>query len=59
LWQVQSSQSQVMSNEPRDMPKRNWPLIWIGIIAALLMIGTAAGLIAMYIANFNLLDWLE
>lgn len=48
-----------MSNDPRDMPKRNWPLIWTGVIAALLMIGTAAGLVAMYIANFNLLDWLE
>lgn len=48
-----------MSNGPRNMPKRNWLLIWTGIIAALLIIGAAAGLVAMYIANFNLLDWLE
>ena len=48
-----------MRNETRNMPKRNWPLIWTGIIAALLIFCTAAGLVAMYIANFNLLGWLE
>ena len=48
-----------MSNEPRAIPKRNWMLIWTGIVVALLLMGTAAGLVAMYVANFNLLDWLE
>jgi hypothetical protein len=56
---MQSGQSQVMSDESHDLPKRNWPLICTCIIAALLAIGTAAGVIALYIANFNLLDWLE
>ncbi len=48
-----------MSHESPDPPKRNWPLIWAGIIGGLLVAATAAGLIAMFVGNFNLLDWLE
>lgn len=48
-----------MSHETPGTPKRNWSLIWAGIIGGLLIAATAAGLIAMYVANFNLLDWME
>jgi hypothetical protein len=48
-----------MSDKSPDNPKRNWPLIWAGIIGGLLIVATAAGLIAMYVVNFNLLDWME
>jgi hypothetical protein len=48
-----------MSLESPDPPKRNWPLIGAGIIIGLLVAATAAGLIALYVGNFNLLDWLE
>ena len=48
-----------MSHESPDSPKRNWPLIWAGIWVGLLVAATAAGLIAMYVDNFNLLDWME
>jgi hypothetical protein len=48
-----------MSNESPDTPKRNWLLIWAGLIAGLLVAVTVAGLIAMYVGNFNLLDWME
>jgi hypothetical protein len=51
--------SRAMSREFPDTPKRNWPLIWAGIMVGLLMAATAAGLIAMYVGNFNLLDWME
>jgi hypothetical protein len=56
---MHSGQSLLMSHPLRDTPKRNWPLIWGGIVAALLLLGTVLGLVAMYIANFNLFDWLE
>jgi high-affinity Fe2+/Pb2+ permease len=48
-----------MSHESPDTPKRNWPLIWAGIMVGLLVAVTAAGLIALYVGNFNLLDWME
>ena len=48
-----------MSREFPDTPNRTWPLIWAGIMVGLLMAATAAGLIAMYVGNFNLLDWME
>jgi high-affinity Fe2+/Pb2+ permease len=51
--------SRAMSHESPDTPKRNWPLIWAGIMVGLLVAATAAGLIAMYVGNFNLLDWME
>ena len=51
--------SRAMSHESPDPPKRNWPLIGAGIIIGLLVAATAAGLIAMFVGNFNLLDWLE
>jgi hypothetical protein len=48
-----------MSDESPNPKKRNWPLIWISAVVALL-VGTAViGLVAMYIAHFNLLEWLE
>ena len=48
-----------MSNESTDHPKRPWPLIWAGVIVGLLLAATAVACVAMYIANFNPLDWLE
>jgi hypothetical protein len=49
----------MMGNQSSDNPKRPWPLIWAGVIIGLLVAVTVAGLAAMYIANFNLLEWLE
>jgi hypothetical protein len=48
-----------MSPESPDIPKKNWLLICSGIFVGLLAAATAAGLIAMYVGNFNLLDWME
>jgi len=48
-----------MSMETTDHPKRPWPLIWAGVVVGVLVAATVAGLVAMYIANFNPLDWLE
>jgi hypothetical protein len=48
-----------MSHESPDASKRNWPLIWAGIIGGLLVAAMAAGLVAMYVGNFNLLEWME
>jgi len=46
------------AESPRN-PKRNWPLIWTAVAAALLAGTAAVGLIAIYVANFNLLEWME
>jgi hypothetical protein len=48
-----------MSTETSDHPKRPWPLIWAGIVLGLLAAATVAACVAMYIANFNLLSWME
>ncbi|HUL52812.1 MAG TPA: hypothetical protein VLT83_05315 [Opitutaceae bacterium] len=48
-----------MSNDSPDQPKRNWPLILTGVAAALLLAGIVLGLVAMYVADFNLLEWTE
>lgn len=48
-----------MSDENSHLPKYNWPLICGGIAVAILVAGLALGLIAMYVANFNLLEWME
>jgi hypothetical protein len=48
-----------MSNESPDTPRRNRPLIWGGIILGFLLLSTVIGLVAMYVADFNLLDWME
>lgn len=42
-----------------DNPKPNWPLILGGLAAGVLVLAVVGGLVAMYVANFNLLDWLE
>lgn len=48
-----------MNSQSPDHPKRNWPLIWTGVIVGLLVTVSVAGLVALYIANFNLLEWME
>ena len=48
-----------MSMESSDHPKRPWPLIWAGVAVGVLAVATVAACVAMYIANFNPLDWLE
>ena len=48
-----------MSHQSPAIPNETWSLIWAGIIVGLLLAVTAAGLVAMYVANFNLLDWME
>jgi hypothetical protein len=48
-----------MSDESSDAPKRNWPLI-LSAAAIVSLVGAAViGLVAMYVANFNLLEWIE
>lgn len=48
-----------MNGQSPDTPKRNWPLIWTVVAAASLAGAVVIGSIAMYVANFNLLDWME
>jgi len=48
-----------LSDQTADSPKTNWPLICGGIAAVVLGAGLVAAVIAMYVANFNLLEWLE
>lgn len=47
------------SEESPESPKPRWPLICGGIAAALLGAGLVAAVVALYIANFNLLEWIE
>lgn len=48
-----------MSNELPEAPKHNWPLIWVVVIVGLLLLATVAACVAMYVTNFNLLEWTE
>jgi hypothetical protein len=48
-----------MSNQPPDPPQRNWPLIWTGVIVGLLVTVSVLGVVALYVTNFNLLEWME
>ena len=50
---------QTMTDQSPDNPKTNWPLILGGVTVGILAIAVVGGLVAMYVANFNLLDWLE
>lgn len=48
-----------MTGDMSGTPKRNWPLIWAIAVAGALAGTVVIGLIAMYVANFNLLEWME
>lgn len=48
-----------MNSQSPDHPQRNWPLIWTGVIVGLIVTVSVIGLLALYIANFNLFEWLE
>ncbi len=48
-----------MTGDMSDAPKRNWPLIWTMVIAGVIAGTVVIGSIAMYVANFNLLEWME
>jgi hypothetical protein len=48
-----------MNRQSPDHPNRNWPLIWAGVIVGLLVTVSVAGLVALYVASFNLLEWME
>ena len=48
-----------MTSRSPDNSKPNWPLILGGIIVGVLGMLVVGGLVAMYVANFNLLSWLE
>ncbi len=48
-----------MSDESSDAPKRNWPLILTTAALVSLVGATVIGLAALYVANFNLLGWIE
>ena len=50
---------ETMTSKTQAISKPNWPLILGGIAAGILVMALAGGLVAMYIANFNLLGWLE
>ena len=51
--------SDVMTDQSPGIPKRNWPLIWALVAVAVLAGAVVIGSIAMYVANFNLLEWME
>ena len=46
-------------NERSEPAKYNWPMICAGVIAGVLVAGLAVAGIALYVANFNLLEWIE
>jgi hypothetical protein len=48
-----------MNDPSTDSRKPNWPLICGGAIAGMLGAALIAGLIALYVADFNVLEWLE
>ncbi len=48
-----------LGNENSESVKHNWPLIGVGIAAGVLIASLAVAAIALYIANFNLLEWIE
>ncbi len=54
-----NSPSTHMTGDPSETPKRNWPLIWTIVIAGALTTTVVVGSIALYVANFNLLEWME
>ena len=47
------------SNNTPASTKPNWPLILGAVAAGVLVLSLVGGLVAMYVANFNLLGWLE
>jgi hypothetical protein len=47
------------SSETPESSKPNRILVSAGIAAGVLAAGLAVALIALYIANFNLLEWIE
>ncbi len=48
-----------MTAELTAAPRRNWPLIWTIVVATLLAGMVVIGSVALYVANFNLLEWIE
>ena len=46
-------------NESSEPAKFNWPIICAAVVAGVLVAGLAVAVIAMYVANFNLLEWIE
>jgi len=48
-----------MTDQSPDTPKRNWPPIWALAAAAVLAGAIVIGAIALYVADFNLLEWME
>jgi hypothetical protein len=47
------------ANRTADNPKPNLPLILGGVTLGLILLAMVGGLVAIYVANFNLLSWLE
>ena len=48
-----------MTDQSSGIPKRNWPLIGVLVAVAAMVGAVVVALIAMYVANFNLLEWVE
>ncbi len=48
-----------MNSEPKESTKRNWPLIWTASAVGIILAGLVITSIALYVANFNLLEWIE
>ena len=48
-----------MNNEGADSPRPNWPLICVGAAVSILVAGLMVGLVALYVTNFNVLEWIE
>ena len=47
------------TNESPESAKHNRPLICFGIVAGILVAVSAVAVVALYVANFNLLEWME
>ncbi len=48
-----------MNTDTNDSPKRNWPLILTISAVGFAVAARVSTSIALYVANFNLLEWIE
>ena len=54
-----SNHQTAADSAPPDHPKRNWPLIWVSVILGASAAACVLGLVALWVTNFNLLEWME
>jgi hypothetical protein len=56
---VHQESSAAINPEPSPQTKRNWPLILTAAAVGLVAAAFVLGCVALWVTNFNLLDWME